>query len=240
MKRFIGIVSIVLAIAGAACGNSTPATPGPTVSSLAMSPGTDYLKLKGTEKFSVTATYSSGTTEAVNASWSSDNQSVATVDASGTVTGVGAGQATITATYQGKAATRGLRVIPDYSGNWIGSWGLVPNGCTVSGDFRPEWCLGVQGSFPATMNLIQSRDYVSGTWTLQDGNGNVQGTVAPNGTLGLTGSSLQGGVRIEITSWQSTTTDNRAMAGTFTLRWTVDGRNGWAETRVEMRDFSKQ
>jgi hypothetical protein len=238
MMRSIALVSVVIGVVVAGCGKSAPATPTPSVSSLALSPATDYLKLKATEKFSATATYTNGAAETVNASWSSDNQAVATVDASGSVTGVGAGQATITATYQGKAATRSLRVIPDYSGNWSGSYATTS--CQVSGDFRQDWCLGVQGSFPATLNLIQSRDYVSGTWTLQEATGTVQGTVAANGVLPLTGSSFQGGVRIEITSWQSTTTDNRTMTGSFTLRWTAEGRTGSAETRVDMRNFAKQ
>jgi hypothetical protein len=240
MKRVLIVCAIVAALSAGACGKSTPAAPSPAVSSLAIAPATDYVKLKGTEKFAVTATYSTGATEPVAATWSSDNQAVATVDASGTVTGVGPGQATITAAYQGKTAARGLRVIPDYAGNWTGSWAVTPGGCTVFGDFRADWCGGVQGTFPATLSLQQIKDAVSGTWTLQDGNGNVTGSVAGNGTLTLSGSSLQSGVTIEISAWQSATADNRTMTGTFTFTWRVSGRNGYAQTVVEMRNFTKQ
>jgi hypothetical protein len=240
MKRVLIVTTIIAALSAGACGKSTPATPSPTVSSLSLSPATDYVKLKATEKFSVSATYNTGSSETVAAAWSSDNQAVATVDASGTVAGVGAGQATITATYQGKTASRGIRVIPDYAGTWTGSWAVVPGGCTVTGDFRSDWCAGVQGTYPATLNLQQIKDAVSGTWTLQDGNGNVTGTVATNGALTLTGSSLQSGVTIEISAWQSNTADNRTMSGTFTLTWRATGRSGSAQTLVEMRNFTKQ
>lgn len=239
MKRvFIGMGLIVL-LGVAACGKSTPSTPGPTVSGLALSPATDWIKIKGTEKFFATATYTTGAAEAVTASWSSDNQAVATVDNTGTVTGVSAGQATITASYQGKTVTRSLRVLPDYAGRWAGTWAVTS--CEVQGGFPADWCTPMRGAvLPATLEMQQSRDAVSGAWTLQESNGNVQGTVATNGTLTLTGSTLQSGVRIEIVAWQSNTTDNSSMTGTFTLSWQVTGRAGSGQTVVEMRNFTKQ
>lgn len=239
MTRVSIIVGIAACVcAAAACDKSTPGTPSPTVSTLALSPGTDLVKIKASEKFSVTATYTSGASEGVSPTWTSDNQAVATVDAGGTVTGVAAGQATITASYQGKTATRAIRVVPDYAGRWAGTWAVTR--CQVQGDFREDWCGGVQGAFPATLDLLQSRDVVSGTWTLQEATGNVQGSIAGNGTLALTGSSLQSGVTIEIGAWQSATTDNRLMTGTFTLTWRVPGRSGSGQTDVEMRNFTKQ
>jgi len=56
-------------------------------------------------QFSATATLSNGTTQSVTtqATWSSSNTAIATVSSSGIVTSVGAGDADVTATYQGVA-----------------------------------------------------------------------------------------------------------------------------------------
>ena len=99
MKPFgTALVAVIVALASA-CGSSTT-TPGATVSSVTVSgaaPG-----VGATAQFSATATLSNGTTQAATAqaTWSTSNASVATVNSAGLVTGVGAGEADITATYQ--------------------------------------------------------------------------------------------------------------------------------------------
>lgn len=91
------------------------------------------------------------------ASWSSSNGAVATVNASGAVTGVGDGDADITATYQsvsGKAHVTVVRAAPippvevlNLAGTWTGtgsdelgaetfSWVLSQSGNTLSGTTR--------------------------------------------------------------------------------------------------------
>lgn len=239
MRRFALFFLAAGCVFGTACGKSSPTEPAKTVSSLSMSPATDWIKIKGAEKFSVTAQYTSGAAEAITPAWTSDNTSVATVDAAGTATGVAAGQATLTASYQGKTATRGLRVIPDYAGRWAGNWGVTS--CSVQGDFVANWCDPVRnGSFPATLDILQAKDGVSATWTLQEATGTAQGNIAGDGRLSLTGTSLQNGVTIDITAWQTVTTDNRTMTGTFTLTWRTTGRSGSAQTNIELRSFTKQ
>jgi hypothetical protein len=238
MNRVVVAIIMLGALLGAAgCGKDSSSSPSATVSKLTLSPTIDYMMLKATEKFSLTATLSTGVTEAVTPTWSSDTQGVATVDSAGTVTGVGAGQATIIATYQGQTATELIRVIPNYEGTWSGTWAVT--NCTVSGRFPSSWCNGVRGSFPATLKLLQAKDVVSGTWTLQEANGNVQGTVANDGTLNLTGSSLQSGVTIKISSWSTRTTDNISKAGTFVLTWTISGVSGSGQTTVSLQSFTK-
>jgi hypothetical protein len=239
MNRAVIFAVVAFLLVAGGCGKSTPTNPGPTVSTLSISPATDLVRIRATEKFSATASYVTGVSETVTPSWSSDNQAVATVDTSGAATGAGSGQATITASYQGKSATRALRVVPDYAGRWAGSWTVTA--CAVQGDFQANWCDPVRGgTFPATLELLQTRDVVSGNWTLQESTGTVQGTIASNGALGLTGSSLQSGVTIDISAWQTTTTDNRAMTGTFVLTWTVPNRSGSARTDLVLQTFTKQ
>lgn len=100
----------------------------------------------------------------------------------------------------------------------------------------------VRGStFPARLDLVQTRDVLSGTWTLQeDSTGTVQGTVSSDGRLALTGETFRAGVTISISisSWDSLTADNLTMTGQFTLTWTAAG--GAARTQVELRDFRHQ
>jgi hypothetical protein len=240
MRRFVLVALAVVSVFAAACDKSSPAEPTKTVSSLSMSPGTDWIRIKGTEKFNVSAQYSTGAAEAVTPAWTSDSTGVATVDASGTVTGIAAGQATITASYQGKSITRALRVIPDYAGRWAGSWAVTS--CAVQGDFVANWCEPVRnGVFPATLDILQTKDVVSATWTLQEATGSAQGSIAADGKLSLTGSTpLQAGVRIEITLWQTVTFDNRTMTGSFTLKWTTSGKSGSAQTTANLQNFTKQ
>src|SRR5512143_3640705 len=95
MNRALLALAAAACVLAAACGKSSPSTPAPTVSTLSLSPGTDWVKIKATEKFTATAVYTSGASEAVSPTWTSDNSAILTVDGSGTVTGVAAGQATV-------------------------------------------------------------------------------------------------------------------------------------------------
>jgi Carboxypeptidase regulatory-like domain/Bacterial Ig-like domain (group 2) len=108
-----------------ACAGSSPSTAAPTpVVSTQSAPKVVSVAVSGsapftgtTTQFSATATSSDDTTQSVTnaASWSSSNSSVASVSASGAVTGVAAGDADITATYQtisGKARVTVVRPAP--------------------------------------------------------------------------------------------------------------------------------
>lgn len=79
------------------------------VESIAVDPTTATLSLAGTttQQLAVTATRDDGSTDDVSATatYSSSDETKATVDATGLVTAVAAGNATITATYKTKTAT---------------------------------------------------------------------------------------------------------------------------------------
>jgi hypothetical protein len=113
-KRIGSVILAFVSIAvwGAGCKNATSPTTetttsvAATVNSVTVG-GTASLTSKGqTTQLTATAAYSDGTTQniASQASWQTDNPAVATV-AAGLVTAVGNGQATITATFQGKSGT---------------------------------------------------------------------------------------------------------------------------------------
>ena len=89
----------------------------PTLSSIMIAPTSASIEVGGTQAFTVTAVYQNGTTAAVAGTWTSSDATVASINAGGpgggrraTVTGVAAGTATITVTYQTLTDTATLTV----------------------------------------------------------------------------------------------------------------------------------
>jgi Bacterial Ig-like domain (group 2) len=140
---------LLAACAGSPTSTAAPSlvvgTPSaPTVVSLAVS---GSAPLAGaTTQFSLTATLSDGTTQSMTnaASWSSSDSSVASVSASGAVTGVAAGDADITATYQRISGKAQVTVVLNLTGAWTGTgadglgpetftWVLSQSGNALSG-----------------------------------------------------------------------------------------------------------
>lgn len=93
------------------CGDST--SPGLPVASVTVAPETATVAAEDTLRLQATARDASG--EAVAAGpleWSSTDRSVATVDSTGLVTGVEAGESTITASVQGESGSATITVTP--------------------------------------------------------------------------------------------------------------------------------
>ncbi|MFP2907428.1 beta strand repeat-containing protein [Pyxidicoccus sp. 3LFB2] len=111
--RVTAVAAGTTKITATASGKSATATvtvsgaPGPTLTSIAITPNPATVAQGATLQLTVTGTYSDGTTRALTASstFSSSATSVATVSNAGAVTGVQAGSATITATSGGRTAT---------------------------------------------------------------------------------------------------------------------------------------
>lgn len=149
---------------------------------------------------SALATLSDGTRSTVTPGWSVDQTDVAIISDAGQLLGVGAGIVTVVARYQGHVATAPLRVVPDFSGTWIGPATL--RGCLGFADVRTCGRFMPTGTV-ATMRVLltQSGDNVSGTIAIEfvfppgsmtgvasrSAAGDVAGRVDARGVLGIGG-----------------------------------------------------
>lgn len=243
MRRSVLCLALLIGVAGCGKKSSSPVTPTTTVTTASVSITTtaDMLTIGEAVAFTASATMSDGTTRTITPAWVSSSAGVATVDAAGTVRGIGSGQTTITITYDSRQATRTIRVVPDYGGSWSGEYAVTS--CQDSGGFASAgWCAAAPAGSIArlTMILTQTRDTVTGTWTHDRMTGATQGTVEVAGTLVLAGSGSYEGTAINITGWRSVTTDNRNQTGQFTMTFTSPTWSGSAQAAVEIRTCTKQ
>lgn len=90
------LFALLLSALLAACGSPSPGPGGPAVQSVTVSPATASVQVGETAELTATVSVTGGASQAVT--WSSSDDSIASVDSDGVVTGVAAGSATITAT----------------------------------------------------------------------------------------------------------------------------------------------
>ena len=233
---------VCLAVVGA-CGGEGGGTPNaPTMpQSVTVNSSSDLLFIGASETFTATASMSNGGSQAVTAGqWGSDAQSVASVEAAtGRVTGVGSGMATIFVDYQGRRGTKLIRVLPNYQGTWSGSYFIRT--CSHSGDFaRFNFCSNFPENrvFPTNMNLTQDRDRVQGRFFLGslggDGNGPVQGS----GELRLVGAVQDPAATIEV-SWTLNSPVAGRMTGSLSFLWRGTGLSGDMRVSADIRDLNR-
>jgi hypothetical protein len=95
--------------------NVTSGVVGPTLVSIAVTPGSSSVEVSMTQQFTATGTYSDSTTADISSqvTWASNNTGVATIDSTGLATGVETGVAVITAALSGiKSPSVDLTVNP--------------------------------------------------------------------------------------------------------------------------------
>ncbi len=93
-----------LATVMAACSPTSPPTPAPTLSSIAVTPASpDNLAVGATQQFTAIGTYSDGSTVDVTSqvTWTSSDTSIATISSTGLASGVAAGSTDITMSMSG-------------------------------------------------------------------------------------------------------------------------------------------
>jgi hypothetical protein len=246
----------VVAVA-AGCGGKNPAAPSqaaaPTITGLAVI-GADAVLTSLSVSYTVTATLTDGTTRTVTPAWTSSNPGVASVDGVGRLEGRVHGSTNLTASYEGRSATKNVQVVNNYAGTWEGRY--VIRACTDAGDLADRdggWCrdgpgrVGTVGSIRLVLSQTGGGlSDITGTLGVNDGGSKVTGTVTADGRLGLGGStSIFGDLdfdtrdvilsTLQIMAWES----NLAGPGVMTGRWSehlalFTFRNGTADTDNEL------
>lgn len=119
------------------CGSSTTAPSGaaPTTTSVTVVSSSGQVFLGASEVFTAIAVLSNGTqSPAVGGTWSTDAPAIAAVDSpTGRVSGATSGNANISIDYQGKRGTKGIRILPNYQGQWGGTYTV--NSCVDTDQF---------------------------------------------------------------------------------------------------------
>ena len=106
--------SVITATSGSISGKATLTVTAATLQSIAVTPANPSIAGGVTDLFKATGTYSDGTTQDISASvtWTSGSPAVATISASGLLTGVGSGTAVITATSGSISGTTTSSITP--------------------------------------------------------------------------------------------------------------------------------
>ena len=113
LRGFIRPAAFAFLASIAACGgdDAGPTESEPTIASVSITPDSASILVGESQSFAATGLSAADVElEPVSVSWSSDDESVATVDANGVATGVSAGSAQISATLDGVSASVTLRV----------------------------------------------------------------------------------------------------------------------------------
>jgi uncharacterized protein YjdB len=119
---------------------SSSSTPTPTPTSVAITSPDSEIWVGQTEQMTATVTMSNGSTKAATGTWGSDNTSVASVNQSGLVTGVGAGSANI---YMDATGVEGLDTMESTA---------APDNVDVTGDTTDTQNVGATGDTTNTKN----------------------------------------------------------------------------------------
>jgi hypothetical protein len=207
----------------AACGGKgNPAAPTAspvTVTGVTISTFTDMLRVGVPEVFAATATHSDGSVSN-QITWSTSDPTVASVDATGRVTGLKNGQVDVIAAHQSATARKTVRVVPNYQGTWQGRYQIT--GCTQTGDYALiGFCtlFSVGTTAPIQLVLTQNRDTVSGTLYLGSMSTTANAPIDSNGHMALVAGQIPASYAVTISNWDTVATPDDRMTGHFTQDW---------------------
>ena len=200
-----------------------------SVASVTITPADDFLLVGGTVQFSASATLDDGTSAGRSGTWGSDTPAVATVDATGKVTALTRGKATIYVDVEGRRGTRLVTVAPNLNGEWGGSYGVGK--CTATGDFKSlGFCedpsAGEADSI--ALHLAQNRTTLSGSVEFPTCPCaiDVMGTVSDDGLMVVTGSTGLEPFAVTLKNWATRSDQPGVMTGTFSINITASGLGG--------------
>jgi hypothetical protein len=134
------VACLLFATAASACGGSSTTVPTPTSASVrSVSVSGVTPQIGTTAPFTATATLSNGTTQVITgqAEWRSSNVGVVTVAPTGAVTGVGPGEAEVTATFNTVSGSQHVQVVERPVGTLFAPAPRSPMGGLEINDARP-------------------------------------------------------------------------------------------------------
>lgn len=228
---------VVCAALASGCGSKTTLadqltpTTGLTATALALSLSTP--PVGGSVQAVATATYSNGSTGAVNTGFSSDTPSVATSTGTGRVSGVAIGDVTIAVDYQGLRATKKVHVLPSYAGTFSGTYvvasctqtdGFADPTVNICGSVTPGLPLSVAFQHTASDDLST----ITGQFVIFGFGGSGTGTVSPTGALAYTGALVGTTTRMDFRNFTATSPEAGHVVGSFESVWTDSTITGQA------------
>lgn len=198
-----GSATITAAMNGVSGTNSLTVTAAAaTVTAISVGPATASANAGATQQFSVTATYSDGTTGTLTTgiTWSSSNTAVATINASGLATAVGAGSTTITASANGLSAQAALTV--NASTKTLSSIAVTPPTVSIAAGAAQQFTATATYSDGSTASVTSSATWASSNTAAATVNGSGLATGVAIGTANITAtvSGVMGSAALTVTA----------------------------------------
>ncbi len=199
----------------------------PILSGISLTPATANLPAGQAQQYSVTGTYSDGSTQNLTgtSSYISSNATIATVDASGMVRGVAQGTATLTATNGGFSATATVTVLPPVLTGIV----ITPASTSVPAGLTQQYTVTGTYSDGSTQDVTASSTYTSSNTTVATidaaglGKGLTQGTATITATHGGFSSTATLTVTAPILSGISISPATTSVPAGLTQQYSVTG-----------------
>lgn len=224
-----GMVTAI-ALTAAACGSNSsptsPSSPPPSIAALVIRGAPALLVVGETATLTVEATWSDGASRPLTPQWTTDAAEVASIE-NGVLIARGAGIATVSAISGVSHGTARVRVVPALAGTWSGS--VRYPSCSVPARWGSAFCPSPTVSYAMDLQLVQQGDTVIGTLDFGP-TGAVTGTIAPDGTLVLSGQLTRRvssrTTRYDLRDWHSSIAADGSMRGRWAEVATWDGEAG--------------
>lgn len=198
--------------------------PTPTLTSITVNSTGAQVLLGSPETFTATANFSNGTNQPVTGGvWGSEQPSIASVDsATGRVTGLIAGAATIFVNSEGLRGTKPINIRPNYGGTWVGTYAVAT--CTQSGSWTTlDFCTSnftIGRELQYALLLQQLNASVNGQTALgQLVSTPFSATMATNGSVTINATTLASTITIA-QAWNLNITEVGKITGNMTQTWT--------------------
>jgi hypothetical protein len=237
--------TVACALTLAACGSSDSPGVGPSVtSSVTLSFPGGPIYIGSVTQFEASETLSNGTTRAATAAgWSSDKPQIASVSATGQVTAVAAGEATISADVNGTRGSLLVRILPNFGGAWSGTETVVS--CADSGQIS-GFCADSELTgevFFHQSSFTQNAASVTGVLDLGEGTrATMTGTITVDGELPLGSAPVlpaDPDFNAQVENWRSRSDTPSRMTGTYEVLFTVPGVTGSARIGLRLDTVTK-